>query len=212
MTTETKIEGLLITGLPYVQAHQHQHHNVARYEHHRNLAQEYDKPPNSLDLTDEKSLGQLNEYQKGLLEEYYKLQNSHSCPDDVAENRLRSIWEEAETDPVLCKHLEFVDDLCNSALEKVTKQGNDNRAYWEEYLVPELLTKLDQEEGRVRPTTLEGSTWNIKCPDGQNLGTIKLLSNDPQVIQQFKAQICDRCHAPYGTHSWERLPGDGAHN
>jgi hypothetical protein len=206
MATDTKIEELL-----YGQLNQQQY-QAQLPKDQRDFGNENNKSLNSLTPTREQSLDQLNEYQKGLVEEYYKLQTSPSCADNVAEKRLCAIWKVAETDPVLCRHLEFIDELCNSSSDKITEKDSDNRAYWEEYLVPEFRTKLDWEEGKIPERALAGFTWNIICPDGQNLGKITIPSDDPTIIQQFKEQICSRCQTPYDMHDWELLPEAVAHH
>jgi hypothetical protein len=156
-----------------------------------------------------KLLGNLTESQRSLVEEYYKLQNSQapSKPE-----RLCAIWEVAQTDLILCKRLELVDDLCNDFSEDFTSEDSDSQAFQSEYLVSKLEATLNQEEGRVPVTTSEGSTWLVECPDRQNLSTITLPSDNPQIMQQFKDQTCGRCQTPYGTHNWELLAETAAHN
>lgn len=150
---------------------------------------------------EDKLLSKLNEHQRSLVKEYYKLQNSPSLSTDDAEERICSIWEEAQADEVLCKRLEFIDALFSSISEKSSEKDSDSRAYWAEYLVPKIQTKLDQEEGRIPKMALEeGYTWLIECPDGQNFSTITLPNNEPQTIQQFADQMCGRCESPYSTH------------
>lgn len=146
-----------------------------------------------------KLLGHLNKCQRSLVEEYYKLQNSqHSSKIE----RLCFIWEAAQTDPWLCRSLEFIDDLCDFSLGKVTKKDHDCQTYQSEYLVLQLQAKLDQEEGRILVAASEGSIWLVECPDGQNINTIML---DPKIMQQIKDQSCGRCQTSYDAHSWELL-------
>jgi hypothetical protein len=158
--------------------------------------------------TKEKLFADLDKHRRGLVEEYYKLLNSPSLPtDDDADKRIDSIWEEAQTDSVLCKRLELVDDLCNDPAEEVTENNNDIRAYWAEYKVIQLQSRLDQEDGRVSVSAPkgEGSTWLVECPDGENLSTITLPSDTPQIMQQLKDKVCSHCQTPYEEHRWKSL-------
>jgi hypothetical protein len=150
----------------------------------------------------EKLLGHLNECQRSLVEEYCKLQNSQH-PSKI--ERLCSIWEAAQTDPVLCRCLEFIDDFCSFPLEEITYEEHNHQTYQSEYLVSQLQAKLDQEEGRIPIAASEGFIWLVECPDRQNLGAITLSSDDPEIVQQFKDQICGRCQTLYSVHNWKLL-------
>jgi hypothetical protein len=160
---------------------------------------------------EEKLLGNLSEFQRELVEEYYQLQTSKSHSKNDTTERLISIWKEAQSDPVLCKRLELVDELCTN-FSRIVEEDSDHQTYSAEYLVPQLQDKLTYEDGRVPATALGGATWLVECPDKQNLSTITLPSDDPQIMQQFKDERCGRCQTLYSTHSWEPLAISSNHN
>jgi hypothetical protein len=89
-----------------------------------------------------KEIGSLSEYQKTLAKEYYYIQVLPNTFDAKTEERLYSILETAENNPVLSRYLELIDEILEPPQELTDKEKND-RAFLAEYLVLSI-----QEKGR----------------------------------------------------------------
>jgi hypothetical protein len=164
-----------------------------------------------------KLLRSLNEHQKNLVKEYYALLRSPSIPDDAANDRMDAIWKEAETESILCKYLELIDDLCIDSLEEATEEDTNYLAYLSEHLIPQLQTELDRKNGISPDDEIilslrkyqkqELSIWAVKCPDASHIINLPLTSDN----EQFKKQKCNYCELPYSDHHWELIHSFTAH-
>lgn len=146
----------------------------------------------------------LNDKQRGLVRDYYRMLTDPCIPRVVVVNRISEIWSFAENDSVLLAWLESVDFILSDEDDEEEKLSSDKRAYLSEHLCKEVALFecatqpiFESSNGKlIEYATEEKSvTAILKCPDGKNHVVVTLNSSQtPCKGKPFSEQVCRECN------------------
>lgn len=149
-------------------------------------------------------LPELNDSQKGLVRDYYRLVTASDIPRADSISRISDIWDHAEDDPVLLDWLEIIDFILSENDSDESKYLNGNRrAYLNEHLISEVKLRGDDTPKLTRSWVdivftceLDGEsvTFFVTCPTGNSDGFVP-ATGESHFCQTFSFQdsSCSQC-------------------